>query len=81
MAKVMLATSTWVSDLCFSLANQNGKKIQQKWSREEGEEEEKGVKGCQCYFCSTKASQSPGTLQSLPWEGLVEPQQHPEVGR
>lgn len=41
MAKVMLATSTWVSDLCFSLANQNGKKIQQKWSREEGEEEEK----------------------------------------
>lgn len=41
MAEVMLATSTWVSDLCFSLANQNGEKIQQKWSREEGEEEEK----------------------------------------
>lgn len=41
MAEVMLATSTWVSDLCFSLANQNGEKIQQKWRREEGEEEEK----------------------------------------
>ena len=41
MAEVMLATSTWVSDLCFSLVIQNGEKIQQKWSREEGKEEEK----------------------------------------
>ena len=41
MAEVMLAISTWISDLCFSLANQKGEKIQQKWSSEEGEEEVK----------------------------------------
>lgn len=81
MVEVMLAASTWVSDLCFSWAYQNGEKEAAKMEcgrgRVRGRE---GARGYLYYFCSAKASQSPDALQSVPLEGLTETRQRCEAG-